>query len=87
MRAITKRIAAAFEARKALTIDNTATDGQTVSLFGNRIIERRTDGVWWTLAGWNTPTTKERVSGITGVRVGSEYIRNNNIKSSEWYKV
>lgn len=68
MRAITAQIKEAFENQKPRKIGNTATDGQTVWLHGNAIVRRDSDGtVLATLAGWNTPTTRERVNGITGL--------------------
>ena len=55
MRKVTERIKKAFENGKSLKIGNTRTDGESVFLHGNEI------------AGWNTPTTRERVNGITGM--------------------
>ena len=69
MRKITKNIKRAFEQGRAKTIGNTHTDGKTVWLHGNAIVRRTESGVIEaTLAGWNTPTTRERVNGITGMR-------------------
>ena len=68
MRKVTQQIKAAFEQGKSLKVGNTKTDGNSVWLHGNRIVMRQEDGrVWATLAGWNTPTTRERVNGITGI--------------------
>jgi len=71
MRVITRKIKEAFEQGKSLKIGNTETDGNRVWLFGNLIIQRQEDTgkVWATLAGWNTPTTRERVNGIAGLGV------------------
>ena len=69
MRKITKDIKRAFEQGRAQTIGNTHTDGNTVWLHGNAIVRRTESGsIEATLAGWNTPTTRERVNGITGMR-------------------
>lgn len=91
MRTITRKIATAFNAHKPLKIANTETDGQAVWLHGNKIVERRTDGVYATLAGWNTPTTKERVNGITGAgfhTVKREARLNGQpVGTREWVKV
>jgi hypothetical protein len=68
MRKITERIKKAFEQGTSLKIGNTRTDGTSVWLHGNEIVRRDPSGlVLATLAGWNTPTTRERVNGITGM--------------------
>jgi len=99
MRKITQRIKTAFEAGKSLTIGNTRTDGQSVWLHGNKIVTRgpifgRHGGgasglVFATLAGWNTPTTRERVNGITGLdfhQVNFEARLNGEpIDPSDWF--
>lgn len=70
MRKVTEQIKHAFESRQRKSVGNTMTDGQTVWLHGNAIIKRDPDGlVRWSLAGWNTPTTRERVNGIVGAGV------------------
>ena len=71
-RKITKTIAVAFNNRSSKTVNNTRTDGDSVWLHDNLIIRRNTTTgeIWFTLAGWGTPTTKERINGIVpGVRV------------------
>ncbi len=68
MRKVTERIKKAFEQGKSLKIGSTRTNGTSVFLHGNEIIRRDVSGlVFATLAGWNTPTTRERVNGITGM--------------------
>ncbi len=70
MRKVTAQIKQAFERGEAKTIGNTTTDGKTVWLHGNAIVKRDPDGlVRWSLAGWNTPTTRERVNGIANAGV------------------
>ncbi len=70
MRKVTEQIKSAFEAGKSKKVGNTETDGQTVWLHGNAIVKRDPSGlVLATLAGWNTPTTRERVNGITGLGI------------------
>ena len=70
MRRVTKEIKEAFEQGKAKKVGKTETDGQTVWLHGNAIVKRDPDGlVRWSLAGWNTPTTRERVNGIANAGV------------------
>ena len=68
MRKVTEQIKRAFEQGKSLKVGNTRTDGTSVFLHGNEIVRRDVSGlVFATLAGWNTPTTRERVNGITGM--------------------
>ena len=70
MRKVTAQIKQAFEQGKSLKVGNTETDGNTVWLHGNAIVKRDPDGlVRWSLAGWNTPTTRERVNGIANAGV------------------
>ena len=70
MRQVTEQIKQAFEQGKALKKGNTRTDGTSVFLHGNEIVKRDPSGlVLATLAGWNTPTTRERVNGITGIGI------------------
>jgi len=66
MRKVTQTIKEAWLNGEAKTVSNTHTDGNSVWLHGNQIIKVKENGeVWATLAGWDTPTTKERVNGIT----------------------
>lgn len=68
MRIVTQKIKRAFEQGVSLKVGNTKTDGTSVFLHGNEIVRRDPSGlVFATLAGWNTPTTRERVNGITGM--------------------
>jgi hypothetical protein len=90
MRKVTQQIKQAFEQGKSLKINNTETDGKTVWLHGNAIVKRDPDGlVRWSLAGWNSSTTRERVNGIAnaGVRqVAFEPVLNGQqIHSSDWF--
>ena len=45
-------------------IGNTATFDGKVYLHNNKIAEWRENGLYMGLAGWNTPTTRERLNGI-----------------------
>ena len=90
MRKVTEQIKQAFEQGKSLKVGNTKTDGQTVWLHGNAIVKRDGWGVVeWSLAGWNTSTTRERINGITGVgihQVNFEPVLNGEVvDSSDWY--
>lgn len=90
MRKVTKQIKEAFERGEAKTVGNTTTDGNTVWLHGNAIVKRDPDGlVRWSLAGWNTPTTRERVNGIVNAgvhQVNFEAVLNGQtIDPSDWF--
>jgi len=90
MRVTTEKICRAFESRRALTLGNSKTDGNSLWLFGNEIAQWREDGIWITNAGWNSKTTKERLNGLTGVsiqqREGNLYL-NGNFWQGEWTSV
>ena len=65
MRQITKQISKSFRKGFSKKISNTETDGVSVWLHGNRIAWRNQDNtISITLAGWGTPTTRERLNGI-----------------------
>ena len=69
-RKVTTQVVAAFLSRTACSVGNTHTDGNTLYLHGNAIAEHRTRGtIRVTLSGWNTTTTRERLSGLPGVSV------------------
>ena len=65
MRTTTKRVCEAFIAGKSRKVNNTETDGKTLTLFGNKIAEKNDDGSYTvTLAGHPTVTTRERLNGL-----------------------
>lgn len=70
MRKITEQMSEAFKARTKKSNGNTTTDGTSLFLHGNEIARHTPTpmgGVWITLAGWPSPTTKERLNGLLGV--------------------
>lgn len=90
MRKVTQQIKQAFEQRQAKSIGNTMTDGKTVWLHGFPIVKRDPDGlVRWSLAGWNTPTTRERVNGIANAGVHQvnfkPVLNGQEIHPSDWF--
>ena len=90
MRKVTEQIKQAFDNGQRLKVGNTKTDGKTVWLHGNAIVKRDPDGlVRWSLAGWNTSTTRERVNGIVNAgvcQVDFEPVLNGEIiDSSDWF--
>ena len=89
MRKVTEQIKQAFNNGTSLKVGNTRTDGQTVWLHGNAIVKRDPSGlVMATLAGWNTPTTRERVNGITGLGIYQSnfvpMLNGSEIDSFDW---
>ena len=65
MRKITRETATAFLKGRILYKDNTLVEIDGMYLFGNRIAYWNTDSsVAITLAGHNTPTTRERLNGL-----------------------
>ena len=89
MRKITNQIRIAFRNHEKKTVGNTRTDGQTVWLHNNAIVRRLPCGtVQASLAGWNTPTTRERVNGITGAGFHQvkhcAMLNGSPVDSNEW---
>jgi hypothetical protein len=87
MRKITRDIVNAFQGRRSLTIGNSRTDGQSIWLFNNRIVDLRQDGIWITNAGWQSVTTKERLNGLTGVDIRNRrgtWILNDRPWNGDW---
>jgi hypothetical protein len=61
-------IAKAFIAGEARKEKNTRTDGQSIWLHGNKIMWKTESGdILWALAGWNTPTTRDRINTVLRV--------------------
>ena len=73
MRKITEAAANAFKAKRDFSRDNTTVlvsdNYVAMYLHGNRIAYQHLDGgnLRVTLAGWGTPTTRERVNGLLEV--------------------
>ena len=88
MRNVTKTIRAAFERRQPCKVGNTHTDGTAVYLHGNKIVERRDDGVYVSNAGWPTRTTNDRLSAFCTIwqRNWNTFI-NGNIYEGGWVRV
>lgn len=90
-------MATAFYKNEKFSSGNTQVKGGAIFLHGNKIAEYQSlftnDGnnnINITLAGWNTPTTRERLNGLQGVRVhtrkGQAYL-NGKAWGGEWVTV
>lgn len=70
MRQVSKTIKEAFENGSRKVCGNTTTDGKSVWLFGNKIITQDEKGnIYWTMCGWNSQTTLERLKSILDLRL------------------
>ena len=90
MRKETHKIAIAFAARKAARAARTTTDGKAVKLHGNRIAwftpqdtGTGLNDVAFTLAGWPSVTTRERLNGILTV-LGFPYVGISQRQGRQW---
>ena len=73
MRQETQKIMSAFLQGQKASAARTNTDGNTVWLHGNKIAQRSEgDFVDFSLAGWPTVTTRDRVNGLLELS-GSDY--------------
>ena len=72
MRQETQKIMSAFLKGEKASAQRTHTDGRSVWLHGNLIAERGATKTWFTLAGWPTVTTRDRVNGLLEL-IGSDY--------------
>ena len=87
---ITTQSCEAFEARQTFKKANMSTDGETLRLHGNAIAKHTSNGMWITDAGWATRTTKERLNGLSGVRISQRkgvWYLNDIAWSGEWVLV
>jgi hypothetical protein len=65
MRKLTREIVSAFLNGNKKTKGNTSTDGQSIWLHGNQIVETNQDGkIVINNCGWGTVTTRERLNGL-----------------------
>jgi hypothetical protein len=68
MRKETHKIMSAFLRGEKASAQRTNTDGHSVWLHGNLIAERGKSKLWFTLAGWPTVTTRDRINGLLELR-------------------
>lgn len=89
-RKTTRIVINAFLNGNKLTTFNTTTDGNSLYLFGNKIAEKRKDGIYISNAGWFSATTKERLNGLPNVKVSEKnkvWYLNNKEWDGEWAKI
>lgn len=94
-RQITKEAVRAFNNNENFSLSNTTVKadctGTRMYLFGNLIAEKVANRIRVTLAGWNTPTTRERLNGLNGVsastKQGQAFINGKAVDNSEWVEV
>lgn len=89
-RKVTTQIVSAFMAGNKLTVGNSHTYGSALFLHGNKIAEKREDGLYISNAGWSTNVTKERLNALPDVSIGQKnfiWYLNGNQWSGEWTKV
>lgn len=67
---------------------NTEIKDDTMYLFGNAIVKFVNGKIMFRMAGWNSPTTRERLSGfglaITSIK-GVPHIKGHEIDLDTWY--
>ncbi|MBP5723386.1 MAG: hypothetical protein J6X18_07415 [Bacteroidales bacterium] len=93
MRAIEIRMIKALQSKRNFHESNTSVEfdnGNTyVYLFGNCIYKVVNGKAYFTLAGWNTPTTRSRLSAL-GIHVTQKnwmpYYNGVLINTNVWYK-
>lgn len=73
MRKVAKKVCGAFMRRESARCGNTRTDGVTLFLHGNAIAKWENGELWVTMAGWQTPVTRDRLNSLPGVRVHREH--------------
>lgn len=96
MRKIEQQMIAAIKADRTFSSGNTSTGafegGWRVFLHGSVIARVTLDGVEWTLAGWNTPTTRSRINALVSafggkrvsVRAGVPYADDVATNDKAW---
>lgn len=80
MRKVTKSVVSAFLSHSRKTQGNSTTDGETLFLHGNAIAKHESGDILVSLAGWNTPTTRDRVNAVaveSGKRARHPFFQKN----------
>jgi len=86
-----QQVIEAFENGRKAQGGNYFSDGLSLYLFGNKIAEHREGDIYFSLAGWNTTTTKQALNHLNNVSIHSSkgVIKNFDsiINKNDWYKV
>ena len=80
MRQETQKIMSAFLRGQKASAARTNTDGHSVWLHGNLIAERGATKTWFTLAGWPTVTTRDRVNGLLELSGSDHRVCQRNLR-------
>ena len=90
MRQITKIMADAFFKGETKSLSNTMVQNYEMYLFGNRIAWLYEGKLYFTLCGWNTQTTRERLAGLD-IRIsqknGEPYWNGSKISDNAIYEM
>ena len=90
MRTITELMSRAFFNGETKQMSNTQVQNYEMYLFGNRIAWIYDGKLYFTLCGWNTQTTRERLNGL-GVKVTQKnyklYWNGKEINDHEVYEM
>jgi hypothetical protein len=90
MKKVTEKVVSAFMQGKTLKVSNTETDGLALFLHGNKIAEKRSDGLYISNAGWMSNMTKERLNALPNVSIHQknwQWYMNGELWGGEWTKV
>lgn len=86
-----REVAEAFENGYSMQSGNYFTDGKVYCLFGNRIAEKRDDGIYFSNCGYLTVTTSKALNFLKGVSYscagGKVTNQGIEIESDKFYKV
>ena len=92
VRKITRMACDAFDNGYNMSLSNTNVSKGSLYLHGHEIARHNESGqTEINLCGWNTPTTRERLNGLSGVSVCQKdftpYLNGKAIDSNSWYTV
>lgn len=90
MRQITEIMTRAFFNGERKTLSNTTVKNHEMYLFDNKIAWIENNKLYFTMCGWNTQTTRERLNGL-GVRISQRnfepYFNGEKIDSKKIYSI
>ena len=90
-RQITEQACRAFENGRSFQLSNTVVRDDAMYLWGHKIAYKENGKLYVSLCGYNTVTTRERLNGLSGVRVNSKnytpYINGVEVDSDGVYEI